>query len=197
MGMDFSRINNYIDQIVITDDLLEIGSERGEGSTAILGSIAHNSNKILHSVDIDKTLISYNTQKHTSNPIKFYNLKGEDFLDQNNHLKFSIVLLDNFDWNWHPLDTPDWIQNQITDYKNIYNLEMNNLNSQKTHLIQSIKLTNMLADQCIIVCDDTWVLDNQGIYCGKCGAAIPYLLSLGFSINHEPWGVILIRAGKS
>jgi len=197
MGMEFSRINNYIDKILITDDILEIGSDRGEGSTAVLGKIAYDANKILHSVDMNQELITDNMQKYVADPIKFYNLKGEDFLDQNSHLKFSVVLLDNFDWIWNPLDIPDWIENQISDYKNNYDLEMNNLNSQKTHLMQSIKLTNMLADQCIIICDDTWFIYEQGIFSGKCGAAIPYLISLGFSFYHEPWGVILIRAGKS
>jgi hypothetical protein len=193
MGMDFTKINNYVNQIVITDDILEIGSDGGEGSTAILGKIAYDANKILHSVDMNASIISDNMQRYVADPIKFYNLKGEEFLDQNSHLKFSVVLLDNFDWNWNPLETPDWIENQISNYKNNYNLEMSNLNSQKAHLVQSIKLANMLADQCVIVCDDTWFLYEQGIYCGKCGAAIPYLMTLEFSLHHEPNGVILIR----
>jgi hypothetical protein len=193
MGMDFPKIYDYINQIVITDDLLEIGADRGEGSTAVLGKIACNNDKILHSVDMDQQIISENVRKYVADPIMFYNLMGEDFLDQNSHLKFSVVLLDNFDWNWTPLETAVWIGDQISNYKNNYNLEMNNLNSQKTHLMQCIKLTNMLADQCIIICDDTWFLHEHGIYLGKCGAAIPYLMSLGFSLSHERNGVILIR----
>lgn len=194
MGMNFELIHKYSDKINITDDLLEIGSDRGEGSTGVLASIAVSNNKILHSVDMNAKIISRNSNKYKEQPVIFYNTKGEDFLDQHSHLKFSIVLLDNFDWNWAPLEaTEDYILEQMKEYETIYNLTMTNINSQQAHLVQALKLTNMLAKQCVVVCDDTFI-NRQGTYDGKCGAAIPYLLTLGFVAHkvHDV-GFILVR----
>ena len=180
MAMQFEEIYNHIDKIDIVHDILEIGSDRTDGSTPVLAKIARDTNKILYSVDMDPKNISINTEKYKDDPVKFYNLKGEDFLDQNKDLKFSIVLLDNFDWNWDPYNMPDWMEYLISSYKEDFNLEMNNVNSQQAHLLQCLKLTDMFAEQCMVICDDTWWEDKKGIYLGKCGAAIPYLLSLGF-----------------
>jgi hypothetical protein len=69
---------------------------------------------------------------------------------------------------------------------------MTNTNSQIAHLMQAIKLTNMLAEQCVIACDDTFLNSNQ-TYDGKCGAAVPYLLTLGFTPYIKDVGVILVR----
>lgn len=195
MAMDFSKIYNHLNEVKLTDNLLEIGSDRGEGSTPILAQIALDYDKVLYSVDIDEDIIADNKVKYSDYPVKFFHLSGEEFLDQNKDLKFSLVCLDNFDWDWEPLKKYDNVQNQILYYKEKHNLEMNNLNSQKAHLLQSIKLTNLLSDQCIIVCDDTWFVEEQGIYYGKCSAAIPYLINLNFVPFNEPEssGVILIR----
>lgn len=199
MGMDFGKIKSYIDRIVITDDLLEIGSDRGEGSTTILGSIAQTYQKTLHSVDMDVELINRNRQKHQSMPINFYNAKGEDFLDQVNNLKFSVILLDNFDWDFvfENKESPWYtmIKDQQVLYKSAYQLEMTNINSQIAHLVQAIKLTNMMSDQCIVICDDTYTTNNQ-TFDGKCGAVVPYLMSLGFKPYTEINGVVMIRNEK-
>jgi hypothetical protein len=193
MGMDFNLVRQYASEIVITNDLLEIGSDRGEGSTAVLSDIAFANQKILHSVDISAEVIHGNSEKYQGKSVKFYNNKGEDFLDKYTDLKFSIVLLDNFDWNWWGEENPpSFLKDQRDAYMSKFQLDMTNTNSQIAHLMQAIKLTNMLAKQCIIVCDDTFLNSNQ-TYDGKCGAAVPYLLTLGFKPHITDVGVILIR----
>jgi len=191
--MNFNLIKQYAAEISITNDLLEIGSDRGEGSTLVLSDIAFANQKILHSVDMSAEIISANSEKYHGKSIKFYSIKGEDFLDKYTDLKFSIVLLDNFDWNWwgeeHP---PDFLKDQRDTYRSKFQLEMTNTNSQIAHLMQAIKLTNMLAKQCVIVCDDTFLTSNL-TYDGKSGAAVPYLLTLGFTPHITNAGVILVR----
>ena len=194
MGMDFKKIKDYINNIVITSDLLEIGSDRGEGSTQVLSDIAVVNQKILHSVDVSNEIIQNNINQYNGMPVKFYNTTGENFLDQHSNLKFSVVLLDNFDWNWGPGEKlPDNMLFQIKQYKDQFNLEMTNINSQQAHLIQALKLTNMLAEQCIVVCDDTFIDKTHHSYEGKCGAAVPYLLTLGFTAHVENVGIVLVR----
>jgi hypothetical protein len=51
----------------------------------------------------------------------------------------------------------------------------------------------MLAKQCVVICDDSFWLKDYQTYSGKGGAAIPYLMSLGFIPHLEDAGVILVR----
>ena len=192
--MQFEIVEEYINKINITGDLLEIGI--GNHSTPLFGNIAHRHQKILHSVDVNTEKVKRCSQTYKSNNIKFYNLKGEDFLDWHTDLKFSVVLLDNFDWDITIGDTKsEFIQsinNQKLRYKESFHMEMTNINSQIAHLQQALKITNMLTYQSIIICDDTELANDQ-TYIGKCGAAIPYLMTLGFKPYNENRGVILIR----
>jgi hypothetical protein len=127
-------------------------------------------------------------------PVEFFYQTGEDFLDANKDLKFSIVLLDNFDWDWKPENTEAHIVEQQHRYLEQFNLIMNNHQSQSTHLNQALKLTNMLTAEAMIVCDDTYWANEYGTYTGKCGAVIPYLEILGFRVVlNKDHGVVLIR----
>jgi hypothetical protein len=195
MGMDFKKIEEYVFGMPIDHDILEIGSVRGtENSTETLAIIAARNNKTLYSVDVDKNLIDRNRIRYAARHIEFVNATGEDFLDQHSNLRFSVVLLDNFDWDhWIDTETPDFVIEQKHTYKTDYNVEMNNVNSQAAHLLQAIKLTNMLAKQCVVICDDSFWLKDYQTYSGKGGAAIPYLMSLGFIPHLEDAGVILVR----
>jgi hypothetical protein len=81
-------------------------------------------------------------------------------------------------------------------------VEMTNMNSQVTHLAQAMWLVHMMSDNSIIICDDTWFHPHEGIFIGKCSAAIPYLLLNGYEIIHNEGyrqnsGVILARFSES
>ena len=198
MATKFFQVLKFLSQIKIDGDFLEIGSNRGDGSTFTFASIANSMGKQLYSVDIDQDIIERNKAEYDGLPFKmpitFCQSSGEDFLEQNKNLKFSVVLLDNFDWQWNPDNPEDFIKDQVDRYRTEFNLEMNNLNSQKVHLSQAIALQPLLTEQAIIVCDDTYWSQQHGVYVGKCGAAIPYLLSMNFKIvQAEHTGVILIR----
>jgi len=71
---------------------------------------------------------------------------------------------------------------------------MSNHQSQVTHLRQAILLTEMLTPDAMIVCDDSYWANEYGTYTGKCGAAIPYLETLGFRVVHnKDHGIVMIR----
>jgi len=198
MSMKFTEALQFIKDFEIEGDLLEIGSDRGDGSTYIFATLAKNLDRKLFSVDVDNDVIDHNREEFGklpfSLPVEFFNQTGEDFLDENKDLKFSIVLLDNFDWDWNPHNPEAHIVAQQTRYREQFNLVMNNHQSQFTHLRQAIRLTDMLTDEAMIICDDTYWAQEYGTYTGKCGAVIPYLEILGFSVVlNKDHGIVLVR----
>jgi 2-polyprenyl-3-methyl-5-hydroxy-6-metoxy-1,4-benzoquinol methylase len=198
MAMDFSIVLDYIHEIEVVGDILEIGADRGDGSTFIFASIAAHMGRQLYSVDIDKDIIERNHTRFERMPFKlpvgFYTQAGEEFLAEHKDLKFSVVLLDNFDWQWNPSQPEDFIQAQVDRYKSEFAIDMSNLNSQITHLKQAILLEHMLTDQAVVLCDDTYWDEQHATYTGKCGAAIPFLMTLGFvPMLERDHGVILLR----
>jgi hypothetical protein len=70
-------------------------------------------------------------------------------------------------------------------YRDLMRIEMTNLSSQQTHLLQAILLMNRMTDNSIIVCDDTWYHPHEGVYIGKCSAAIPFLMLQGYRHLHN------------
>jgi hypothetical protein len=112
---------------------------------------------------------------------------GENFLEQftrdNPGKKFSLVYLDNFDWDyWVGGQEESFVPAQKQHYRDYMGTEMTNINSQKTHLLQAMRLMPLMTENSIIVCDDTWYHPNEGVFIGKCSAVIPYLLLQGYEV---------------
>ncbi len=198
MGMNFYHLYPFLNEIEIEGDILEIGSLRGDGSTYVLGHIAKEYGKTLYSVDASQSVID-NAKKEFSNlpfklPVEFFHQQGEYFIDDHPDLRFSIVLLDNFDWRWSSDESEaERYNKQSQFYKDVLNVEMNNLNSQVVHLHQMVKLVPLLTKNSIVICDDTFWAKDFGSYSGKGGAVVPYLMSLGFSHYARDCGVICLK----
>lgn len=196
MAEKFIHVLKFLREIKIDGDFLEIGSNRGDGSTFIFASIANGLGKQLYSVDIDPDIIERNRIEYENLPfrlpVNFCLSSGEAFLEQNQNLRFSVVLLDNFDWQWNPDNPEDFIKDQVERYRTQFNLEMNNVNSQMVHLSQAIAVEPLLTEQAIIVCDDTYWSPQHGVYVGKCGAAVPYLLQKNFRIAEVRGTVVIL-----
>jgi hypothetical protein len=112
---------------------------------------------------------------------------GENFLEKfvqdNPGKKFSLVYLDNFDWDyWVGGQEESFVPAQKQHYRDYMGTEMTNINSQKTHLLQAMRLMPLMTENSIIVCDDTWYHPNEGVFIGKCSAVIPYLLLQGYEV---------------
>jgi hypothetical protein len=209
MGNYYNNANNYIDRI----DLgvwVELGVDRGEGSTQFFSQLAKEKATRFYAVDAD---IDQVTQLHSKlsvdgripDHIEIVHSTGETFLQtySKTNEKISLVYLDNFDWDYELNEQGNSngrYEDHKANYRNKFNLEMTNLNSQAAHLIQAVLLVslNLLSNNSLIICDDTWYIPQEGIYSGKCSAAIPYLLNAGFQMvdqqgSRNSSGCILAR----
>jgi hypothetical protein len=210
MGTYYKNVENFINQID-QGAWVEIGVDRGEGSTAWFADLAKNHATQFYAVDADPNQIQRSLEtlskskevlinpltggiQHTYDPvpphIKLVHARGEIFLsqlhDQQPDLRISLVYLDNFDWDyWVGGEEESFVPAQKAHYRETMGVEMNNINSQTTHLAQAIQLMSMMTDNSIIICDDTWYHPKEGIFIGKCSAVIPYLLLHGYQILHS------------
>jgi hypothetical protein len=195
MGSIFRRAEQYLDRI---DEgaFIEIGSSRvgDDGSTNVIAAWAGQRNKQLVTVDFDPAVCTA-LQGQTLSNVKIINSTGEDYL-RSTKGPISFLYLDNFDWDWHPLNTEDFVLEQQARYRRL-GRTMTNLTSQMAHLNQAILAMPSMTLRSLIVCDDTWYNEHWGHYSGKSGAAIPYLIGQGYRIleteEHPTYGTILGR----
>ena len=199
MGQIFRRAEQYLDHIDSSGQFIEIGTSRNgdDGSTKIIAEWAGRFNQKLYTVDIDYENINFVTKYNIPN-LKTYWGSGESFFENfPAHLgPISFLYLDNFDWDWHPDNPEPFVLEQRLRYDEL-GLEMNNVNSQRSHLEQMMKALTYMADKCIVVLDDTWYNQWWGHYSGKGGAVVPFLLSQGYQVldtEEQPvYGTIMGR----
>lgn len=169
----------------ITDDVIEIGSERGEGSTTYFKTFCKDKHNF-YTVDLDNTVYKNAKNIVGSNA---YHMTGEKFLTEkypNLSGKISFAYLDNFDYIFPEIEGRDFVKEQIEQYKE-YGIEMNNHNSELAHLKQAQLVHKHASDMCFILFDDTYI-DHTGEYSGKGGMAIKWLLENGWKIMNEEEG---------
>lgn len=194
MGKIFEHTKNYIDNI--HGIVLEIGSDRYEGSTEYFYNLAKTHAVDFHTVDIDSTPSS--RLAHLQD-INWHVKPGSKWCEVDLPLldvQVGCVYLDNFDYNWDINTAAPWTEEQRLFYKKQLDIEMTNTASQIEHLKQCLALFPYLSEDAVIVCDDTYTYNDCWI--GKCGAVVVYLLSQGFDIVYEQRlgdgvGVILKR----
>lgn len=161
---------DLIDNFDLVGSVIEIGTDRGEGSTAYLLESCKKSGNKFYTIDFDIDTPSFPEANQ-------HQMTGEEFFD--NHFptdeKICFAYLDGFDWIYESEDgyIPPWIPEQIKRYKT-YGLEMNNKNSQLSHLVITKNVVKYAAEKCVIVFDDTFHTGSR--YTGKGGTACPWLL---------------------
>jgi hypothetical protein len=191
MGTYYRNVENFINQID-PGVWIEIGVDRGEGSTKFFADLAKIHATKFYAVDYDQDQITGLKERFVDLPehVRAIQAKGEDFLDNFKNLEptaqVSLVYLDNFDWDyWVNRKAKPFLPAQKESYLRKMGTEMTNLNSQQTHLKQAIRLMPLMSNNSIIVCDDTWYEPDEGVFIGKCSAAIPFLLSEGYQVLHK------------
>ncbi len=198
MGQIFKRAEPYLDQLGV-GEFVEIGTSRGgdDGSTQTIADWAKQRQTHLYTIDVDPVNCKFVQDQQLSNTT-VVNMTGEQYLRERVYglRPITFLYLDNFDWDWHPDKTPDFILAQQERYRTL-GLEMNNVNSQAAHLTQMITALPHMAKTCLVVCDDTWYNKWWGHYSGKSGAVVPFLLANGFKVlytEEQPvYGTILAR----
>lgn len=194
MGTYYKNVEQYLDRID-NDSWVEIGVDRGEGSTKFFADLAEKRGTKFYGVDADLGQISAATTNlavdgKMPDHITLSLNKGEDFLANwkltKPDEKISLVYLDNFDWDyWLGQQEESFVPIQKQHYRDTMKVEMLNINSQLTHLAQAMRMLPLMSANSIVVCDDTWYHPNEGIFIGKCSAAIPFLLVNGYSLLHQ------------
>lgn len=181
----FHLITKCLADIDVTNTCcLEIGSEhegKGEGSTRYFHNYCERRGMTFYSVDFDPQVTEY-AKKLTPNAVC---VKGENFLlmtppDQ----RVIFAYLDNFDWIYPAIAEKPKLKLQIERYAALDQTVMNNPNSQRAHLSQASLLLPYVATTSFILFDDTWRYEN-GMYDGKGGTAVPFLLSHGYHVAKE------------
>ena len=195
----YGAIDEFFDYKIITaiepnTVWIEIGSERGEGSTVNLLAQAKKFNIKLYTVDISdwcsKNLNDVDLICHVAT--------GSEWTKQFEKTvgaKISLVHLDNFDWIWNPYNVDTFIQKQIEDYKNKFGVLMNNQRCQQEHFTQILNLFPWLAQDCLIAMDDTFL--DRGSWSGKSGPAVTWLKIQGFRVVATNAGGTVMARGYS
>jgi hypothetical protein len=150
------------------DSVVEIGSERGEGSTAYFRKYCEDKHLPFYSVDVDPLI---------ENVIKS---DGAEWLEAFEGT-IGFAYLDNFDYIFEHIAGKEWVQRQIENYAK-RGVTMNNENSERAHLEQAKHIARLSRIGTVVIFDDTW-FDNG--YHGKGAKAVPYLLGKGFQLVNE------------
>jgi hypothetical protein len=162
--------------------VLEIGMERGEGSTAFFNDFCKARNLKFYSVDFDPNPRYAVRDLSWVIPVSS---TGESFLlnqFKKENEKIFFAYLDNFDYIFPHIKGHPQIIDQQNRYKE-YGLDMddNNHNSHRAHLLQAVLIdVDFAAESCFFLFDDTWRANEQ--WNGKGALAVPYLLSKGYQI---------------
>lgn len=195
VGAIFREAEHYVENLS-GSIILEIGSDRYEGSTEYFANLAGQHGVEFHSVDIVDD--AQRRLKHL--PVHWHTQSGSLWCQRvlpQLDTQVGCVYLDNFDYNWDVNYPPqDWLQKQQSFYVQKVGVEMTNQNSQVEHLKQILAIYPYLSDSAVVICDDTYTYNDCWI--GKSGAVVIYLLANGFEFVkniREPKdvGVILKR----
>jgi hypothetical protein len=189
MGTIFKKLQPHLGTVAPESVFVEIGSDRGEGSTLELDRLAG-----LHSVRLTTVDILPNAQAHLSQQLPctdFVIASGSAWASSYQGPAISCLYLDNFDYIWDINEVghkPTLIQ--MAEYAD-RGLVMSNQNSQIEHMAQMVALYPHLAPGAVVMFDDTYQVNDCWI--GKCGPAVVFLQAQGWSIVERTLdcGVIL------
>jgi hypothetical protein len=198
MGKLYQQVGKHLLGSFTGEVIVEIGSDRWEGSSAYFADLANTHNMRFISVDLDGD--ARNRLRKTISPehsqlTEFVQAEGTQWTAQYQGSKIRVLYLDNFDWDWRTDRQQQMIQDQIQWYQQ-QGLIMNNVNSQTAHITQMVNLLPHMTDRCVVCVDDTY--EYNGVFIGKGGAVVPYLLGQGFGIlAAQDYGVILGRGHRN
>lgn len=191
MGKIYKSIVNHLPETA-SGVFVEIGSERGEGSTIAMSSWAHNFDTKLITVDIAPD--AKNNLEGSIPNTEFVISSGSAWAKEvsNTNLRISVLYLDNFDYIWDINDVSAAIRQQIHQYAG-QGIVMSNQNCQKEHMSQIMALYPLLTPDAVVAFDDTYCLNDCWV--GKCGPAVVFMLAQGWSVVEQTLdcGVIMKR----
>lgn len=172
MGSLDKQLLPWIDSVAF---VLEVGSERGGGSTATIAEWAGMHGYRFVSIDVDPAQAGQVAGVEYVTDTAEHYLSG---LTPECGLRFAY--LDGFDWPYPP---PILDRHELAPYERLYErlgLHLTQEDSQQSHLAISQELDRIMT-QGTIIFDDTW---NHDHWDGKGGTAVPFLLDRGWVLTH-------------
>jgi hypothetical protein len=163
--------------------VIEVGTEhqgRGDGSTRYLHAYCASHGIDFYTCDIDPIVASWGKQL-TPNAVCS---RGEDFITGFMGKPIAFAYLDNFDWCYPGVENVPKVLAQAARYRDVHGIERTNVNSQLAHLKQAEALLSKLHSTAFILFDDTH-LGTNGLYEGKGGTAVPFMLSHGMRLIEQ------------
>lgn len=198
MGKLYREIGQHLQGSLSDEVIVEIGSDRWEGSSAYFADLADTHDMKFISVDIDgdaRRRIYRTIHPDHGKIIEFVQADGTAWSANYQGPYIKVLYLDNFDWNWQTDRSQSMIQEQVAWYAD-RGIVMNNLNSQTAHITQMVNLLPHMSTRCLVCVDDTY--EYNGVFIGKGGAVVPYLLGQGFGmLAARDYGVILGRGYRN
>ncbi len=175
---------------------VEIGSERGEGSTLYLQKLATETKNEFITVDIDPIYLGPKINAVT--------MSGEQWVSTALPLikkKVSLAYLDGFDWINKPEavragTAPADTYNLISEYSK-KGLKLNNVESSLSCLRQVTGMLPHMADRCAIIFDDTWFDAKSDTFMGKGGSSVYFLLANGFELISAAPNLSFLMVGRN
>ena len=192
MGAVYKRSIKYLSDPLGQNIMVEIGSDRYEGSTQFLADLAQSRDQILHTIDIDKS-----ASMRINHPcIKWHHFLGSEWCENilpKLECKIDLLYLDNFDYDWNISLSNKMINEQKKSYQESFNLEMTNQNCQLEHMRQAVGCLPYMNRHGVIVCDDTYLWNDCWV--GKCGPVVVWLQAHGWVLREMfDHGVVLTSA---
>lgn len=180
MGAQAYRILAQHADVADDECVVEIGSERGEGSTSWLSQFCGERGIFFYTVDIDPGV--YDAAKDLVGECascSAYLITGEEFL-RTVPKKIRFAYLDGFDCIPKGLENEEFIEYYRRKYEEM-GLTMTNTESAKSHLEQAQLVDAHRASRCTVLIDDTFLEGSKWI--GKGAWAMPYLEARGFEVS--------------
>ena len=198
MGKLYQEIGRHLLGQFPDEIIVEIGSDRWEGSSAYFADLANTHDMKFVSVDLDgdaRRRIQKTINPEHAGITEFVHAEGTAWSARYQGPQIKVLYLDNFDWDWRTDRQQSMIQDQVRWYAD-RGIVMNNINSQAAHITQMVNLLLHMSDRCLVCVDDTY--EYNGVFIGKGGAVVPYLLGQGFGmLAARDYGVILGRGYRN
>lgn len=170
------------------DVILEVGSERGEGSTAYLASVG----PVVWTIDVDPDRLSLIEVAARTRNVNGIMARAEDWLrhwvdvDPDGPHPIRFAWLDGHDW---PYDGQSVAE--AADYERLYR-SRGQVYSRAASALSHRRIAEAIAGYVppggVIAIDDTWVdVTPDGVLhsTGKGGTAVPWLLTEGFELDPD------------
>lgn len=181
MGAAAYRILEQFNDFQTGEIVVEVGSERGEGSTEWLAGFCASHNIMFWTIDVDPRIFEEAvTLLRPYHDCIAYNGRAEDFLTDGDAGPIRFAYLDGFDCIPVGFEKEPFVDFHRRRYREL-GLSMTNRWSQASHLVQAALVDVRSASRCAILIDDT--SKTQRGWHGKGALAMPYLESRGFELS--------------